>query len=245
VATLTSKKFIAGNGILFLALSEEKMESPEIPFSLNVSILDSDGEILDTYPLATSIVALSPGCPSDANDARFSRHFINTQAYRGTYIKLRFSQHAETAQSGGFTLIDQVSLVYPGETTISRDAPLAKAGVKYDETGQSLYLVAALPEGDINHTRDWRYSWYINGENQPRHYYNPCISDLGIGHYTAILTVQTNDGIARDSLNFSISETSDETSVNDVESKQDSLLCNLRHPLDAHSKLRIQAVDEQ
>lgn len=195
-ASLTSKPFIAGNGIFFVALSEQKSALTQKQYALNISLLDQQNELLEIRPLVTAFARLEPGCPGNASGARFSPHFISTQTYRGEKIKIRFSQHPDTARAAGFTLIDEVSLFNPGEAPALINQPLAKASVKFDAQTQNLYLSAALPDVDRNQTKGWVYRWLINGEKSSRNYYNPCINDLKPGHYTATLTVRNASALS-------------------------------------------------
>jgi len=226
-ASLTSKPFVAGNGIFFVALSEQKDRLTYKQYALEISLLDQQGELLAKRPIVTALARLSPDCPGNAHDARFSQHFVSTQAYRGKKIKIRFSQHPDTAQAGGFTLIDQVSLFNPGETPALKNQPLAKASMGFDTQTQNLYLNAALPDRHIEQTRGWSYSWLINGEDTRRNYYKPCVNDLAPGNYTAILTVSNANSLSSDSLYFSVSKRDDKPGSPEANNR----VCNLLHPL--------------
>jgi hypothetical protein len=224
-ASLTSKHFTAGNGISFLALSQNKPASTA-PFTLNISILDQQGKLLETRSLATAQSSLSPGCPSSGSDMRFSGHFISTLAYQGKTIKLQFSQHPGTAAHGGFTLIDSVTVFLAGEAPIDSKQPLAAASVEFDAETQNRYLVAALPAHDIEQTREWEYSWYIQGESKVREYYKPCINKLVPGNYFVTLYVRNATTLTSDSLYFYIGETGDADPL-----PEDINNCDIAHPL--------------
>jgi hypothetical protein len=228
-ASLTSKRFTAGNGLSFFALSENKTHS-EIAFALNISILDQDGTLLETRPLVTAQSSLLSSCPSGGTDTRFSQHFVNTQAYQGKTIKLRFAQHPDTAAQGGFTLIDDVTVFLAGELSVNANIPLAAASAIFDLDTQNRYLSAALP-GNIEQTRKWEYSWYIQGEDKVRAYYNPCINTLTPGNYSATLTVRNATALASDTLYFNVGE-----AANAEAPPPNTGVCNIAHPLDGAAR---------
>ena len=225
-ASLTSKRFTAGSGISFLALSQNKPNSMA-PFALNISILGQDDTLLETRSLATARTSLSTGCPSAGADTRFSQHFISTLAYEGKSIKLRFAQHPDTAVRGGFTLIDNVTVFSPGEAPVKTNRPLAIASVKFDADTQNRYLSAALPIDNIEQTREWEYSWYVQGESELRAYYRPCINGLAPGNYSVTLYVRNASTLASDTLYFNVNETTNSDSL-----PLDISSCNIVHPLD-------------
>ena len=248
-ASLTSKPFIAGRGLVFLAISELLGDTPkQNPFALNVSILDAAGKVLQTEAIATALADLTGGCPSATGDASFGQHFINTHAYAGKQIKLRFSHHPDLAKEGAFTLVDEVSIVSVNETPIFQSFPIAKAGFRFEE--KHLFLIAGLPDGDIKQTQDWQFSWLINGETTRRPYFNPCIDDLEPGDYTANLYVRQNERLITDTLHFSVpyiifsrtaigSDTATSTPITTGSGKNNEtptdLICDVRHPTDLAS----------
>lgn len=228
-ASLTSKHFTAGSGLSFLALSQNKPNSTSL-LTLNISILDQDGTLLETRPLATARSSLSTDCPSTGADTRFSRHFVSTRAYQGKTIRLRFAQHPDTAIQGGFTLIDNVSVFLSGEAAVETSLPLAIASVKFDANTQNRFLSAALPTGYIEQTREWEYSWYIQGESKIRAYYNPCINDLSPGNYSVTLYVRSATTMASDTLYFNVGNAGNPLSG-------DTSICNIAHPLDEQTRV--------
>ena len=208
VATMTSKPFTAGKGFLFLALTEQHAGDDAIwfPYALRVSVLDSNGITLSGHELNTARITLSSGCPSLARDQRFSEHFISTQKYQGQTIRIRFSQHPALAQSGNFSLIDQVSIVQQGETAAYRKKPAAIAGIEYDAEHDFLYLVAKTPKQALEKSRNWRYSWQIHAQTDLRETHKACINDLKPGNHTAVLSVQNATTLSMDSLHFYVPE---------------------------------------
>ncbi len=229
-ASLTSKRFTAGNGISFLALSQNRTNL-ETAFALNISILDQDDTLLETRPLATAQSSLSSGCPSSGTDTRFSQHFVSTQAYQGKTIKLRFAQHPDTAAQGGFTLIDDVTVFLAGEVPVNTNIPLAVASAIFDADTKNRFLSAALP-GNIEQTRKWEYSWYIQGEDKVRAYYKPCINKLTPGNYSATLTVRNATALASDTLYFNVGEAGNTDAL-----PEDTGICNIAHPLDGPPRI--------
>ncbi len=237
--SLTSKPFIAGRGVVFLALSEQRGDLPkEHPFALNVSILDAAGSTLRTFPLATALAKLTGGCPSLTGDASFGQHFVNTHQFAGQQIRLQFTHHLDLAKSGAFTLIDNIAIIDSDETPVFQSYPIAKAGFEFSNS--HLFLTAENPDGDLAQTQSWQYSWLINGEGSRRPYYNPCIDDLEPGDYTANLYVRQYDRLVTDTLHFSVPyiiysttsvETGETTSSTTSESSSDPT-CNYQHPLD-------------
>ena len=207
-ASLTSKPFTAGKGLLFLALTEQHPDSDTLasPYALIVSLLNTDGMTLSTHTIDTARIALSPGCPSLPRDQRFSEHFVSTQKYLGETIKLRFSQHPTLARSQNFTLIDQVSVIQQGELAAYSANPVAIAGVAYDHQLNALYLVAKIPQHAITESRNWSYSWQIDEDVEPRSSYKTCISDLKPGNHIANLSVRTATALETDTIRFYVPE---------------------------------------
>lgn len=207
-ATMTSKPFTAGKGFLFLALTEQHTEDDanSFPYALRVSVLDSNGVTLSGHELNTARITLSSGCPSLARDQRFSEHFISTQKYQGQTIKIRFSQHPALAQSGNFSLIDQVSIIQNDEVAAYRKKPAVTAGIEYDAEHDFLYLVAKTPKYALEESRNWQFSWHIHAQTEIRESYKVCINDLKPGNHTAILSVQNATMLSMDSLHFYVPE---------------------------------------
>ena len=207
-ASLSSKPFTAGKGFLFLALTERHTEiDPNPPsYTLLISVLDSNGETLSRHELNTARASLSHGCPSLPGDQRFSEHFISTQKYLGQTIKLRFSQHPMLARSGNFSLIDQISIVQQGEVAAYSDKPAAVAGIEYDVEHDFLYLIAKIPQHELENNQDWIYSWRINAQTGVRVSYKVCINDLKPGNHTANLSVQKATALSTDTLHFYVPE---------------------------------------
>ncbi len=203
-ASLTSKPFRAGKGILFMALSEhiEGSDRQDRPFALSISILDENNTVLSRQSLDSARIQLNEGCPSSRRDQQFSQHFISTRKYLGQTIKLRFSQHPDMARSGKFSLIDQVSLVGAGETPAYKNLPIAIAGIEYDGLTEQLYLKATTTGLNTDNDSNWNFRWAIDGEDVPRPYKNACINDLTPGNYSATLYIDTESGVSSDTLNF-------------------------------------------
>jgi len=207
--SLTSKPFTAGTGILFMALSElnalpDAGLDPPQGNTLLVSILGADGEIYAERQLDTATIKLNSGCPSAIRDQSFSEHYISTRAYLGQTIKIRFSLTSERAQTGLFSLIDQISIVQAGETATYAGLPIARAGLIYDELSQRLYLQAGQLENSPSFAKN--VSWQIDGEAQRRLGDRSCINDLSAGNYHATLYVEQDSKLATDSLHFFVAE---------------------------------------
>jgi len=207
-ASISSKPFSAGKGFLFLALTEShtEIDANASSYALLVSVLDLNGETLSSHALNTARVSLSHGCPSLPGDKRFSEHFISTQKYQGQTIRLRFSQHPMLARSGDFSLIDQVSIVQQGEVAAYRNTPMAVAGIEYDVEHDFLYLVAKIPQHELEKSRNWIYSWRLNAQTDVRNSYKVCINDLEPGNHTANLSIQKAMVRSTDTLNFYVPE---------------------------------------
>jgi hypothetical protein len=117
IGILTSDRFIAGNAIRFIALSEndDGVPAPN-PVTLEVLILDDEGGILLSEIIDTNIVTLSlsnsPICSlGDIRDGAFSTHIINTSDVAGEAIRIEFRQHTNLEGLGFFTLIDEVEVI--------------------------------------------------------------------------------------------------------------------------------------
>ncbi len=237
-SSLTSQAFTAGAGIAFLALSELRQDrEEEHPFALTVSILDAGGKKLRSQNMATQLVKLANGCPSIARDQSFQPLYVSTRQYLGQSIKIRFTHHADTAKTNAFTLIDDVIKFEADEVPIYLSTPQAIAGVVRTTAG-TLMLQPELP-GINSSTPGWTYSWYINGENGRRLYFNPCIDDLVAGEYTATLYVNADGVLATDTIDFIVpliiaDDGSSNTRVEDPEAVviQDDTECNAIHPSD-------------
>lgn len=214
-ATMTSKPFTAGKGFLFLALTEQYdgEGSISMPYALMVSVLDSKDVILSRHALDTARVALSSGCPSMPRDQRFSEHFISTQKYLGQAIKLRFSQHPVLAQSGNFSLIDQVSIVQQGEIAAYSKKPVAVAAIEYEAKHDFLYLVAKIPQHALEESRNWTFNWHIDSERGGRASSKVCINNLKSGNYTANLSVKGSAVLSTDTLHFYVPHRPQSTEV--------------------------------
>lgn len=208
VATMTSKPFTAGKGFLFIALTEREADEDVIsaPYALMVSVLDRNGVVLSMHELDTARVMLSPGCPSRPASQRFSEHFISTQNYLGQTIRLRFSQHPAFAQSGNFSLIDQVSIVQRDQVATYSDSPVAIAGIDYDAEQDFLYLIAKIPHNVLKESKNWTFGWHIDGESGVRASSRSCINDLKPGNYTASLSVRNKTSLSTDTLHFHVPE---------------------------------------
>ena len=117
IGILTSDRFIAGNAIRFIALSEndDGVPAPN-PVTLEVLILDDEGGILFSEIIDTNIVTLSlsnsPICSvGDIRDGAFSTHIIDTSDIAGEAIRIEFRQHTNLEGLGFFTLIDEVEII--------------------------------------------------------------------------------------------------------------------------------------
>lgn len=204
--TLTSKPFVAGLGLTFISISEERHLQPTPPAqrALEAIILDRDGLTLARTELSTATAGLPSGCPSARTDFSFSRHYVSTQKWRGKQIRLQFRQHREAAQHGGFTLIDQVEMVPPGSPSISPSLRV-EAGLLVDPATYTPYLQADLDSNARAIAGQFQFSWLINGEPRERPYFNPCLNDLPAGHYVATVYVRERGALlASDTLEFSL-----------------------------------------
>jgi len=222
-ASLTSKPFIAGKGLLFLALSESIQSAESVyRYTLEIDILDKAGKLLRRQPLASAQQALMAGCPSERRASDFSEHFVSTRQYTGQTIRLRFRQHPDIAHSGLFTLIDQVSQVEPGTAAAYIDYPRARAGLEFDTRSGALYLKPGF-FADQSPNPEWQYSWQIDAEAKPRAYFNPCINDLPAGRHHALLRIRDGDRVSTDSLYFYVPKSLEPAPVSAIEQ-------NLPHP---------------
>jgi len=69
IATLRSQPFVAGNGVIFSALTETLSDDPsDQPVDFIVNIIDANGEVISEQPYRTAIVQLAEGCPSEQRD---------------------------------------------------------------------------------------------------------------------------------------------------------------------------------
>ncbi len=245
--SLTSRSFVAGSGVAFLALSEWRAKKTlkreeQHPLALTVTLLDGAGKTLRTHEMATAMAELSGGCPSSPSDASFRPLYVDTRAYAGKPIKIRFTQHLDTAISGAFTLIDEVVATGIDEVPIYRSYPFAIAGVGRTSNG-TLMLEPEQPASGT--PSDWQFSWYINGESARRPYFNPCLDDLDEGEYTATLYVRVNHVLNTDTIRFIVpkQDQTESTSVASTSSTATSTtastslststtdsLCNASHP---------------
>lgn len=218
-ATITSKPFTAGKGLLFVALTEQHTGNEVIsfPYALRVSVLDSNDATLSRHDLDTARITLSSGCPSQARDQRFSEHFISTTKYQGQTIRIRFSQHPALAQSANFSLIDQVSIVHAGEIAAYSKKPAASAGIEYDAVHDFLYLIAKIPIQALEESRNWRFSWRIHSQAEMRKSDKVCINDLKPGNYTANLSVQKAALLSMDTLQFYVPERQQQAAKNNTD----------------------------
>ena len=229
-AALTSKPFIAGKGLLFLALSESTQPAESAyRYTLEIDILDKGGKLLRRQPLASAQQALVAGCPSERRASDFSEHFISTRQFTGQTIRLRFRQHPDIAHSGLFTLIDQVSRVESGTAAAYIEYPRARAGLEFDTRSGALYLT---PDFSTDQSPDpkWQYSWQIDSETEPRAYFNPCINDLPAGRHHALLRIQNSERVSTDSLYFYVPKNLNPTPLSPTEQNlpRPGRICNHR-----------------
>ena len=206
VATLRSNNFLAGNGIIFSALSETADGSrSDTPVSFSVRILDSEGGILAELPVQTAVIALTPGCPSTKRDAAFSVHYIDTKPFNGE-ISIEFTQHTNFEGLGFFTLIDNVVFVEKGEVFVNQTQPIAVAGTQLT-TSNILFLDPRSSIDPDGLPSPLQFSWFIDGEENVRFFDLPCVNvngdfTLGVGNHVATLYATDGVNYSADTLRF-------------------------------------------
>ncbi len=227
IARLRSQSFVAGNGIIFSALSETLEPDPgHRPVSLAVNIIDSSGNVVSEQPYNTAIVQLALGCPSIKRDGAFSSHFIDTHHLAGQDISIEFTQHTNHNSRGYFTLIDNVLFLDAGQFVLSTSQPIAVAGTGLTTSGTFFMDPRASIDPDDGPFA-LNYSWFINGEDSVRDIDLPCVNlnedfQLSAGNNTA--TLYANDGFnyAADTIRFVIPNSSDSSTQDDNSSTSDS-----------------------
>lgn len=209
IATLRSRSFTAGNGLLFSALSETLDRDPgHRPVNFVVRIISGDGSLLAELPYRTAIIQLTKGCPSEARDAGFSQHFIDTHHFAGQEISIEFAQNTNHESLGYFTLIDNVLFVDQGTFLLSTSQPIAVAGTGLTTSGTFFLDPRASIDPD-DAPESLSYSWFINGESSIRELDIPCVnlnSDFELEAGNNIATLYVNDGFnyAADTIRFVI-----------------------------------------
>ncbi len=217
IAKLRSQSFVAGNGVIFSALSETLDPDPaNRPVSLTVNIINSTGEIISEQPYLTAIVQLSQGCPSVKSDGAFSSHFIDTHHLAGQEISIEFTQHTNVESLGYFTLIDNVLFLNAGQFVLSTSQPIAVAGTGLTTSGTFFLDPRASVDPDDAPVA-LSYSWFINGEDSVREIDLPCVNlnedfNLSAGNNTATLYVNDGFSYAADTIRFVVPAAGDSTS---------------------------------
>ena len=227
IASLQSQAFVAGNGIIFSALSETLSSDPaDHPVDLVINIRDSSNAIISTQPYRTAIIQLAEGCPSTKRDAAFSAHFIDTHTFAGQQISVEFTQHTNNSGLGYFTLIDNVIFVDAGEFVLSSGQPIAVAGTGVTSTGTFFLDPRASIDPDDGPIA-LNYSWFVNGENAVRETDVPCVnlnSDFELSNGNATATLFVNDGFnySADTIRFVVPSGSETTSTTDSTTTTDT-----------------------
>lgn len=204
IGTLTSDSFIAGDGIVFAALTGTRDGERVVePVHFEVRILNADGAPLTAQRFNTAVVRLAEGCPGEARDGRFYVHYFDTRAFRDQQIRVQFRQSTNTGGFEPFTLIDQVIVFGRGEGPLFTSKPEAVAALSSTRRG--------VPRLDASHSFDadggpapLTFSWQIEGENLIRLGEKPCLADLADGTYQATLFVNDGFHAVSDSLRFEI-----------------------------------------
>jgi hypothetical protein len=227
IARVRSQSFVAGNGIIFSALSETLDPDPgHNPVSLAVNIINSSGSVISEQPYRTAIVQLAQGSPSIKRDGAFSTHFVDTHHLAGQEISIEFTQHTNHNSRGYFSLIDNVLFLESGQFVLSTSQPIAVAGTGLTTSGTFFMDPRASIDPDDS-PYDLNYSWFINGEDSVRDIDLPCVNLnedflLSAGNNTA--TLYANDGFhyAADTIRFVIPESTEDSTGNDDDSTSDS-----------------------
>lgn len=195
VGMLRSPVFEAGEGVVFEALTEvSDGRRTRNPVHFAVAVLDAGGGLLAEHRLHTARVRLSRGCPSKPRNAAFGRHFVDTSAWIGRPIRVEFRQHTNVRGAGYFTLIDNVRFFAAGETPLLEGLPVAVAGSSF-RWGSTLHLDGRLSRHPDHHpdVAPLEYTWYIDGEIEPRTGRRVAIDDLPDGNHRVTLFV--SDGV--------------------------------------------------
>lgn len=204
IGALTSDPFVAGDGIVFAALTGTRDgERVVAPVHFEVRILNADGAPLTAQRFNTAVVRLADGCPGEARDGRFYVHYFDTRAFRDQQIRIQFRQGTNTGGFEPFTLIDQVIVFGRGEGPLFTSKPEAVAALSSTRRG--------VPRLDASHSFDpdggpapLTFSWQIDGENLIRLGEKPCLADLADGTYEATLFVNDGFHAVSDRLRFEI-----------------------------------------
>ena len=226
VASLRSREFTAGNGVIFSALSETLSSDPgDNPVNFVVNIRDGEGNIISEQPYRTAIIQLSQGCPSSKRDAAFSTHFIDTHTVAGQQISIEFTQHTNGAGLGYFTLIDNVLFLDVGEFLLSSGQPIAVAGTGVTSSG-TFYLDPRDSVDPDDGPLALNYRWFIDGEDSIRELDVPCVnlnSDFQLSAGNNRATLYVNDGYhyAADTIRFVIPDSDSGTDGGDDGSSDD------------------------
>lgn len=204
VGILTSDPFIAGDGVVFAALTGTRDGRRVVdPVHFEMRVLTADGETLTTQRFNTSVVRLHEGCPGTPRDGRFFVHYFDTRKFLEQEVRIQFRQNTNTGGIQPFTLVDQVIRFGRGEGPLFTSKPEAVAALS--ETTRGVLRLDASgsfdpDEGPLALT----YSWQIDGENQVRVGEYPCIGDLADGTYEATLFVNDGFHAVSDSLVFEV-----------------------------------------
>ncbi len=227
IATLRSQPFIAGNGVIFSALTETLSADPgDQPVDFIVNIIDSTGAVISEQPYRTAIVQLAEGCPSEPRDTAFSGHFIDTHQLVGQEIAIEFTQNTRGEGLGYFTLIDNVVFIDESSFLLSTSQPRAVAGTGITTSG-TFFLDPRSSTDPDDAPFDLSYSWFINGETSIRELDIPCVnlnSDVQLDAGNNIATLYVNDGFSysADTIRFVIPEESSGTTATATDTTDDT-----------------------
>ena len=202
IGTLTSGIFVAGDGIVFQALSEAaEGRRARDPVTFFVRIYDGDTNLqLLELELTTNHVKLRSGCGLYQRNAGFSTHFISTGLFRGQNIRLQFRQHTNKNQFGFFTLIDNITRYAEGELPLMMGMPIAVAGTS--KLDGLLHLDASLSFDPAD--EELTYTWYIHDDAIPRLGKTVSIADLEDGQYTVTLYISDGTNQVADTMLLSV-----------------------------------------